>query len=496
MLKVGDKVKIKSNLVLGESYGNNSFILDMEDYKGKIVTINEIRGEFYYIEEDEHKWGWTLEMFTKDSIKKAEEKSKFKVGDKVQIKISSNKDDLESSMNGLIGIIRKQNGDGKYHTFGVEFEKKNKLFHNLGGLCEDGYGYNISTYNLIKYEEPKIDVEDSSNVDMKELASAINKLAKEVKREDPFKKAMIEGIIEKGKELATEDLKKEIKLDLDKFIKDTYGDLPRKIQIEINGEKRVVEGLLHKEFEKICKIVEKNVPLMLIGPAGTGKNFTLEQVAEALGLEFYFTNAITQEYKLTGFIDANGIYQETQFYKAFKDGGLFFLDEVDASVPEALIILNSAIANGYFDFPNGRVNAHKDFRVVCAGNTYGTGADMVYVGRNVLDGATLDRFAVVEFNYDEDIEKQLAYDEELYKFIKNLRDVIAKASLRYIVSMRATINSTKLLQIGLDKKDILKSAIVKNMQVDDLNVIIGNIDSSNEWAKELKEYTRGLNDRV
>ena len=234
---------------------------------------------------------------------------------------------------------------------------------------------------------------------------------------------------------------------------------------------------------------------MLTGPAGSGKNYTLEQVAKALDLDFYFTNAVTQEFKLTGFIDANGKYQETQFYKAFKDGGLFFLDEIDASSPEALVILNAAIANGYFDFPCGRVNANENFRVVCAGNTYGTGADMIYVGRNQLDGATLDRFTVITFDYDANVEKQLAYDEELYTFIKTLREVINKNSLRYIISMRATINATKLIEVGMDKKDILISAIIKNMQLDDLNVITNELSNKlngNEWYSILRGV---INDR-
>lgn len=46
-----------------------------------------------------------------------------------------------------------------------------------------------------------------------------------------------------------------------------------------------------------------------------------------------------------------GNYQETQFFKAFTEGGLFMLDEMDASIPEVLVILNAAIANRYFDFP-------------------------------------------------------------------------------------------------------------------------------------------------
>ncbi|MCA7081854.1 AAA family ATPase, partial [Staphylococcus aureus] len=112
-------------------------------------------------------------------------------------------------------------------------------------------------------------------------------------------------------------------------------------------------------------------PLLLVGPAGSGKNVVLEQVAKDLGKDFYFTNAVTEEYKLTGFIDASGTYQETQFYQAFTKGGIFFLDEMDASVPEALVILNAAIANRYFNFPNGKAQAHPDFTVVAAAYTTG-----------------------------------------------------------------------------------------------------------------------------
>ena len=75
-----------------------------------------------------------------------------------------------------------------------------------------------------------------------------------------------------------------------------------------------------------------------IGPAGTGKNFIAKQVADALGLDFYFSNAVTQEYKITGYGDANGEFVKTQFFDAFTKGGLFLLDEMDASCPEALIV--------------------------------------------------------------------------------------------------------------------------------------------------------------
>ncbi len=371
-------------------------------------------------------------------------------------------------------IITEITDNGNYHL-------------NLGS---ESITWSFNDAMLIPINEPEeiIETKEEENAELiRKLTKSIDKLSKKVESEDPFKEAMTKAIIEKGKDLAIDDLKERLKTQLDNYIEETYGALPKKIEIKTDGVvKKELTGLFHKEFERICKIVASNVPLMLVGGAGAGKNHTLEQVAEALGLDFYTTNAVNQDFKLTGFIDANGKYHETEFYKAFTNGGMFFLDEIDASCPEALIILNGAIANKYFDFPIGRVKAHKDFRVVCAGNTYGTGADMVYVGRNVLDGATLDRFVVVQFDYDEDVERTLAYDNDLFKFIRDLRNAVNKSGLRYIVSMRALINATKLLEIGIDKESILKTTIIKNMQKDDLNIIIGKLDSSNPWYSEVK----------
>lgn len=153
---------------------------------------------------------------------------------------------------------------------------------------------------------------------------------------------------------------------IEKYITETYGLLPKTLRVETPTVTSEVKGLTHNKFETILKLVLANIPVFLTGPAGCGKNVICQQVAEALNTEFYFTNAVTQEYKLTGFIDANGHYHETQFFKAFTQGGVFMLDEMDASVPEVLIILNAAIANGYFDFPNGKFQAHKDFHLVAA----------------------------------------------------------------------------------------------------------------------------------
>lgn len=354
----------------------------------------------------------------------------------------------------------------------------------------EGYTWSRSMLRALS-ENKEMESEDMNNV-----VDAIKELTEKINNRTMYDDAISEVIINKAKEVNVKELSEELKTELKNFIKNNYGILPKKIEYVADTKRKEMTGLFHEKFEEILKIVKRGVPLMLTGPAGAGKNHTLEQVAEALGLDFYFSNAVTQEFKLSGFIDASGKYQETQFYKAYTNGGLFFLDEIDASCPEALINLNAAIANKYYDFPCGKVNAHKDFRIVCAGNTFGTGADMIYTGRNVLDGATLDRFAVIEFGYDENVERQLAYNDELYEFIVTLRNVIKENSLRYIVSMRATINSTKLLEVGLTKANILRSAIIKNMSVDDLNTIVHNLKEKlkdNEWVKEFEAITNDRN---
>lgn len=242
---------------------------------------------------------------------------------------------------------------------------------------------------------------------------------------------------------------------------------PKKVELPKVEEPKEVR---HEKYNLIKNCIEKDIPVFLVGDAGTGKNYTLEQISWELGLEFYFTNSIQQEYKLTGFIDAGGKYHETEFYKAFKNGGIFFLDEIDASIPEVLVLLNAAIANRYFEFPNGRIKAHENFRVVSAGNTVGSGADELYTGRLVLDQATLDRFVIIKFDYDRNIEMHLSKNnKELVDFIRALRSEAKTNGIRATFSYRCISMVTKLESVGLSLKDILEIAVFKGMEKDTIN---------------------------
>ena len=251
-------------------------------------------------------------------------------------------------------------------------------------------------------------------------------------------------------------------------------------------------GFFHEKFEQILRQVQIDEPIMLIGPAGSGKNVAIKQVADALGFHMYYTNNASNEFKLTGFIDAGGNYRDTEFYKAFKNGGIFFLDEIDNSDPSALIVINSALANGYMAFPHETIERHKDFRIISAANTWGKGADLQYVGRNALDGATLDRFDNIFFDYDKNLERALYPNEEVLEFMWSFRNAVYNTKMPHIVSTRGIGKVYKKEINNIPVNDILTSNVIKNLQQDDLNTLIGsmnNISNNNKYYYAVKRLS-------
>lgn len=271
------------------------------------------------------------------------------------------------------------------------------------------------------------------------------------------------------------------------------------IDLTAPGIKLSGDAIMHHRFPLLVSAVAARVNTMLVGPAGSGKTTAGLKVAEALKLPFEFTGAIDNAYKLAGFIDAQGRIVHTGFRRAFENGGVFLFDEMDGSMPGALLAFNAALANDMYDFPDGCVKRHPDFRAIAGANTYGTGADRQYVGRNKLDAASLDRYAVLEWGYDEALEASfvgaqapkgapvppsispLSEGEAQAQAInwlgrvQKIRKAVNDLKVLHVVSPRATINGSKLLAAGWQWTDVEEAVIWKGLDADTKTKVLAKV---------------------
>jgi cobaltochelatase CobS len=246
------------------------------------------------------------------------------------------------------------------------------------------------------------------------------------------------------------------------------GTAPKRIAVTITGAiTKELEGApRHEIFGKVLATLGAGLHVYLAGPAGSGKTTMAEQCAEALGIPFYFTGAIDTEYKLSGFIDAQGRCVNTAFRKAFEEGGLFLFDEIDASLPGAVLWFNAALANGYAPFPDGMVKRHEKFRCIAAANTFGHGQDRQYVGRNQLDAASLDRFVQFPMGYDENLERLIAGDTPWTRYVQKVRRAVAELKVRKVVSPRASIFGNAMLAAGIPTHEVETATLFAGLDRD------------------------------
>lgn len=294
----------------------------------------------------------------------------------------------------------------------------------------------------------------------------------------------------------TAELKNELKEELTRYTEQLIKDrLPIEHIIKVaDKEPTKIEGVTHEKFDEICALVNMNKCVYLFGPAGSGKTEIAKQVADALGLEYYMTGAVTQEYKLEGFRDAAGHYHDTELYKAVTRGGLFMFDELDSSLAEALILTNSLTANKYLVFGNGeRVQAHPNFRIIAAGNTNGAGATEEYIARYQLDASTLNRFIFVDIDYSPAIEKALTKgDEDLYNFIRQTRKAARERRMKIIISYRTIIDIKDLKQV-LSLENAIKYVIANKYDSDTIIMLFEALTSyDNKYIKAAKKLAQAM----
>lgn len=194
-------------------------------------------------------------------------------------------------------------------------------------------------------------------------------------------------------------------------------------------------AIYHENFDVLAKtIMVGQKPPYLVGDSGTGKTFAAKQFAELAEQRIVSDSYIKYEQELLGFNNAGtGSYVPSNFYRCYKYGDIYLLDELDNSRPSVIIMLNGFMgdSNKSHTFPDGiALQKNPNFRIITSGNTKGGGKTSAYSAREKLDEATLQRLFSIKFTHDNKLVKNILEQyPEWYDFSINFRDAISEWSI-------------------------------------------------------------------
>ena len=216
----------------------------------------------------------------------------------------------------------------------------------------------------------------------------------------------------------------------------------------------------NNSFEVLEKAYQSSLFVLIIGPKGTGKTILVREFAarKDAKLESINFSLRTRESHLVGSKTLEGgsvNFDEGILVKSMKEGGILYLDEINAAEADVLLRLDEALDDRrqlvLKESGGELIQASKGWFVIATINP------LTHVGTKELPPQILSRFPVrIRLEYPpEEIELQIvkkyisgSHDNELLQGIKlanSLRQAAAVEELYYSPSLRETIAFGKML---------------------------------------------------
>lgn len=242
---------------------------------------------------------------------------------------------------------------------------------------------------------------------------------------------------------------------------------------QILDRRRAIIPYEHPRLNQMYRLALIRKNIWAVGPAGSGKTLGAWMLAQKMELPFHShpIGRETMSHDIFGFHNAGGEAVRTIFREAWEHGGICLLDELDYASPAAASALNTATSSNFASFPDGVIQKHPDFVMIATANTYGTGATAQYIGSNQLNAATLDRFVFIEWGYDLRVERAISFNMDLAIHIEKLRAKCEAMQIKHVISPRATIDGSDMLEIGFTLQEVESMVIFKGLDSHTVNKI-------------------------
>lgn len=259
----------------------------------------------------------------------------------------------------------------------------------------------------------------------------------------------------------------------------------KKLEVKIPGKAKPIEvGVVHKTFPDIVRLMSLGLTPYVVGPAGGGKSEGVRLATMAIGLDpktHFFPQifgAQTTQSQILGYTDANGKPVHSPACRACTIGGVWFADEVDAANPGVMTAANTILSQKWVLFQCcGMVQRHEKTRFVVAANTFGKGADHLYVGRNQLDAATLNRFVWLNWDYDWDLTRAFAGDHDGFTtYVEHLSECASELKLRVVIGPRQALFGNTMLADGMPREYVEARVIWAAIDLDDKRKILATME--------------------
>ena len=212
----------------------------------------------------------------------------------------------------------------------------------------------------------------------------------------------------------------------------------------------------NKSYKDLVKAYENSdKPIMLIGPYHCGKRTSVQSLCLDEVRNFYEIDNIKDETQLYGFFGSDGEYQKTALFMAYVNGEVLYIDTGRSALKFIDELLNIQSSTS-LKFPCGEFAKAKGFRVIVSVDKES------YTEKSK---SLREKFEVVMFNYDENVEKNICKDKELYDFLNGVRKVYQNNNIAMTLTTDVFKNAYDLTKIkDVTKEEIIRSALGGNYE--------------------------------